>query len=278
MISLSPMPDIKQDEFLRSVTEGLRCPEGGDFDRTLELLRSVPPGDLREAFETFLDDPPPDLALGVARAVGLLELEPAADLLITLVDEPGKWFGHSDRAAIRLEAVHSLGLLRAPAAVDSLLDIVANSHDSELQMVAVQAIGMIGSPVSVRPLIEMMRVDPPIALSAAGALAQIGGEEAFRGLVAGLTVDEDMIRSACVWALGKMGDERGVGPLTALIEVSDEFLRRDIVWAIGQIGGLRARLCLGALSQGDPELGVRREASKAILAGTVLRKYRDSST
>ena len=51
----------------------------------------------------------------------------------------------------------------------------------------------------------------------------------------------------------------------------DAELRQDITWAIGQIGGMKARITLVALSQVDNDLSVRREASKQIKEGTILR-------
>ncbi len=259
-----------QKEFIQGVAEALTFPESDEFDNAVEELRGVPPQGLKELFTELLDDPDAGLALGATRAIGALRLSDAVDLLIGLVDEPGKWFGRTERAAIRLAAVESLGLLAKGKAIDVLLDLLETSQDDELNSEAVRALGRIKSPLCVRRLLDAMKANPPIALSAAGALAQIGGETAFRGLVAGLVHDDEMVRSASVWALGEMGDERAVGPLIKLGGQADPLIRRDIAWTLGRIGGIQARLALGAAVQKDPDLGVRREASRAIRAGAVL--------
>ncbi len=264
------MPDTGQDKVLEEVVEGLRFPDSPDYDRAVEILGRMPPGEVRELFGRLMDDPDAPLALGVTRAVGILKLHEATDLMMALVEEPGKWFGHADRALIRMAAVESLGLLRASESVEILLGLISASHDAEIQLGAVRALGRIGDQSSVHPLIARMRAQPAIALSATGALAQIGGEDAFQGLLKGLESDEEMIRSASVWALGKMADERAIRPLMRLVMRSDAFLRRDIAWALGQIGGMLARVALGTLCQRDPDPGVRREAARAIQGGAVL--------
>jgi len=268
------MPDISQEQLLQSVREGLSDPDSPDFGRTLDALREVCSADRRGLFQALLEDPEPGLALGVARAVGILGSTEAVHLLAALVDEPGKWFCHADRDAIRVAAIESLGRLGDSRGTGVLLDLISSTRDAEMQMGAVRALGQIGAQSSVPPLIERMRADPRIALSAAGALAQIGGEEAFEGLMAGLKDDDEMIRSASVWALGKMGDSRAVDALMDLARSADLLLRRDIAWALGQIGGMPARLALGRLCQRDPDHAVRREAARAIRSGAVLGKCR----
>ncbi len=275
MIAVESMPDIKQDELIKAIAEGLSFPESDDFDKAVEKLREFSPARICDTFKSFLDDPDAGLALGVARAVGMLNCCEAADLMLGLVHEPGKWFSHAERAAILFEAVQTLGIIRISEAVDPLLEMLRFSHDPELQMAVVRAIGNIGSPDSIDSLIDEMETNPPIALSAAGAIVQIGGDKAFHGLVRLLSIDNDMIRSASVWALGTLHDERAIPHLLELIRHSDSFLRRDIAWALGQIGGLKARITLGALSQADTDPGVRHEAARAIKSGAVLGKYRN---
>jgi HEAT repeat protein len=258
------------EELRKTISEGLSWPDSADYDAAIDALRTVPEDKLPGLFEVLLDDPPAGLALGVAMAAGVLECGNTAGLMIALVEEPGKWFNHAERAAIRLEAIRSLGKLKDPSAVDVLVDFIRPGSDEELPMAAVQAIARIGSPACINPLLQKMNDYPPIALSAAGAIAEIGGNDALRGLIAGLRHEDELVRSASAWALGRMGDERAIEPLLKAIRESDEFLRTDIAWALGQIGGIRARLLLGALCQNDADFSVRREAARAIRAGAVL--------
>ena len=58
--------------------------------------------------------------------------------------------------------------------------------------------------------------------------------------------------------------------LIKLLKFSDPDVRADIAWAMGQIGGVKARITLAALSQGDDDIGVRTEASRAIRSGAIL--------
>jgi len=267
------MPDILTEEELREVIQGLSNPESDDYDHALGILHQLPENELAGLFRTLMDDPDAILALGVARAIGIIGCRSAADVVMTLIEEPGKWFGHADRTAIRMTAIESVGMLRDPSGVGILMDLIGSTRDAEMQLQAVRALGEIGSPASTIPLIAHMKTTPQIALSAAGALVQIGGEEAFMGLIAGLSDDEEMVQSACVWALGKMGDQRAVGPLVKLAILSEAFLRRDIAWALGEIGGLKSRAALGELCRMDPDIGVRREASRAIKSGAVTRRH-----
>ncbi len=270
IITACPMIEKVKEELIRDISDGLSWPDSPDFDRAIDILRELPDSQYREIFESLLNDPPAGLALGVAQAVGILECRDALDLKLALAEEPGKWFSHEERAAVRLAAVRSLGVLREPSAVGILFDLIAPGGDTELPMEVVQSIARIGSADSITPLIEKMNDNPPIALSAAGAIAEIGGEEAFTGLVDGLKHEDEYIRSASIWALGKMGDERAIDSLLTIMRECDAFLRADIAWSLGQIGGIRARQLLEALCQNDADLGVRREAAKAILQGAVL--------
>lgn len=257
-------------QVIKDVSEGLSFPDSPDFDRALDTLRDISPENLFEIFARLLDDPTPELALGAATAAGLLGNCALTAILTGLVDEPGKWFSHEDRDAIQLAAVQSLGLLRDPAAIDSLLFIIDHPRNSEIAMQAILAVGNIGSPDSAISLLDRMFANPPIALSAAGALVQIGGEDVFMGFLKGIRHDDEIIVSASVWALGKLGDTRAIIPLTSLIRDSDPFLRRDIAWSLGQIGGVNARLILCALMRNDTDHGVRCEAAKTVKNGAVL--------
>jgi len=268
------MPELTREKIVESCIEGLSFPESTDFETTISNLGNIPGPLLHDAFEVLLDDPDAGLALGVARAIGLTNCVDAADLAISLVDEPGKWFSHTERASIRTEAVKTLGTLKSDTAVSSLLDLVKHTRDQELLMEAILALGTIASPIAIDPLFDAMYAWPPVALSAAGALVEIGGVKVLSGFIKALQSEEDFIRSASVWALGKIGDERAISPLLELLHDSDRMLKCDIAWALGQIGGFRARLLLLALAQNDEDLDVRREASTAVEKGAVLGKYR----
>jgi len=273
------MSNLTLDEIGKLVIDGLGYPNSPDYEHTVQSLSAIPHSELAPAFKSLLEDPDVPLALGIARAIGILGCVDAADLLANLIDEPGKWFGHADRAAIQQAAIHSAGTLKISDSLEPLLFIIKTSRDPDTLMQAVNSIGEIGSETAVDPLLHEIKTNPPVALSAAGALVTIGGDTALQGLIDCLASTDEMVVSAAVWALGKMGDRRAVIPLVRLLGYCEPDLRQEIAWSLGQLGGVKARITLAALSQGDRDLGVRREASRAIRTGTILgcgdKKNRD---
>jgi HEAT repeat protein len=269
------MPKLTVEELILALPNLIGFPDDPGFHDAVESLREIPEQVLLESFTAILDDPDAKVALGIVRAIGILELKGSQEILLRLADEPGKWFSHTDRAAIRNAAVESLGFAGDESVVTPLIELIGFASDPEFEMEIVRALGRIGSESSVRPLVDLMLEKPEIALSAAGALVEIGGEEAFQGLMETLRSKNDMVRSASIWALGKMRDERGVIGLMTFSEINDPMTRRDIAWALGQIGGFHARLALGAIAQADDDLSVRREACRAIQSGAVLGMLRD---
>jgi HEAT repeat protein len=270
------VPEINKDELLNSICESLGCPDEDCYIQIIEDLKSREQAIVADILIDILKDPGANLALGAVKAIGELGCASLADRLVEIVYEPGKWFSHPERESIRIAAVESLGILKASQAVGPLIDLINKSNDIELQMVALRSLGQIASPESAVPLAQAMLANPSIATSAAGVLAEIGGEDAFQGLLCGLASDSEIIVSACIWALGKMGDEQAIENLVSLADKADPFVRQDITWSIGQIGGVKARLILGALCQFDTDIGVRREAAKAIQDGAVLGKFRNN--
>jgi len=261
---------------LPTVASILSVSDPDEFAQAVENLRKIDAATLRSTFSSLLIDPDSPVALGITRAIGILNLPDAIDLLIGLAEEPGKWFSHEDRKAIQSAAVESLGMLRDPRALDVLMDILKNSHNPDLELESVKAIALIAHPDSVCPLLESMNANPPLALSAAGALVQIGGDEALYGLMSALRHDSEMVRSASVWALGEMRDERAIDSLIRIGSKSDTLSRLDVVWAMGRIGGLTAFIALGEISKTDPDNIVRLEAGKALQSCTTSGKSSDS--
>lgn len=258
------MNEQMHDDFIQKISLLIGDSEPEVFDKAIQELKNLDEDTLRNVLAKLLDDPEPQVALGVAKAIGILNCPAIASFLVDLAIEPGKWFSHSERKAIRLQALESLGMVRSTKTVGALLDLLNSNLDSEVEMLIVKALGLIGDKRAVRPLIGTMIARPTVSLSAAGALAMIGGEEALAGLLSGLKHEDEMVRSASVWALGELGDERALDSLAELGASSDEFERRDIVWAIGRIGGVQATLLLNHIANSDPDSQVRAEAKKAL--------------
>jgi len=263
------MPKLTQEEVCRYVTDAVSQSEGPDFISAVESLGGIPLPDLAAALEILLEDPEASVAFGIARAIGILNCTEASRLVARLIDEPGKWFGHAERHTIQHAAIQSAGILKKTDTLDALNCVIQTSREPEILMEAVNSIGEIGSGESVEPLLDQIRVNPTIALSAAGALVKIGGDAAFKGLLGCLASANEMVVSASVWALGKMGDPRAIEPLIRLLGFAEPDLRMDIAWSLGQIGGVKANVALAELSQSDEDSAVRKEALKAIKDGAI---------
>jgi len=271
------MSKLTHEEVCRCVTDAVSYSAGPDFISAAESLIGIPLPDLAAAFEILLDDPESSVALGIARAIGILNCAEASGLVARLIDEPGKWFGHAERHAIQHAAIQSAGILKKTDTLDALNYVIQTTREPEILMEAVNSIGEIGSVESVEPLLDQIRANPAIALSAAGALVKIGGDAAFKGLLGCLASTNEMVVSASVWALGKMGDPRSIEPLIRLLNLAEPDLRMDIAWSLGQIGGAKANVALAALSQSDEDSAVRKEASKAIRNSVILGNQDPSS-
>ena len=270
-------PDVPSI-LLSSLADDLSSPDLSVFESALGELQRLTVAQAREVFSGLLLEPDPPLTLGVARVIGELRNPELGEILLSLLREPGKWFGCSDRLAVRSAAVESLGALRYKGSVSILLELVSTARDQELVLEAVRALSMIGDPECVGGLLQAIIVHPPLALSAAGVVAEIGGEEAFQGLLGCLGHESDMVRSASVWALGLMRDQRAIKHLSRLACDTDSMLRSDAVWAIAKIGGPSARIALSEISSLDPDPYVRKEAARAIESETLPDSSNQSQT
>jgi hypothetical protein len=263
------MVETPLENRLTEISDGLSIPDSPDFASCIEKLRKLDPGETVIIFEKLIGDEIPAVTAGVARACGELKLKETLDILMRLLDEPGKWFSHSDRDLIRREAVKSIGTFGTHVHGAELFEFLKSPSNPELQSELIRAIGNIGSEELIEPLLQAIDSQPSLALSASGAIAQICGEDAYKGLIGCIRHNNEMVRSASVWALGELGDQRAIQTLVEFAGKSDSFTRRDIVNAIARIGGMKARLVLDQIQVSDPDLIVRREASKAIKAGIV---------
>jgi HEAT repeat protein len=258
------MTNPESENQISSIEMLLSSDDSVDFQSAVDSLRNLQGSARIDAITKLLADPSAQLALGAARAIGELECVEAGDLLINLVQEPGEWFGHEDRRAIRIASVMSLGQLKYRPAIEPLLELLDKGHDTDLQLEIIKTLGSIGCEESIGPLVRAVRSRSWMALSAAGALAQIGGESAFQALMSFLQYEEEIPRSAAVWALGEMGDERAIVPLMVLMGVADPLLRCDIAWAIGRIGGPFALTALSEILKSEADKVVRAEAEKSV--------------
>lgn len=84
-------------------------------------------------------------------------------------------------------------------------------------------------------------VDPLVRLSAAQALAHMGGSGAAQALIRGLKDGDELVRDACVMGLGSMRDPQGLGPLEELRRKArdlPEGFEKRLSWAIRVLKGI----------------------------------------
>lgn len=168
----------------------------------------------------------------------LLELEPF---------QPGsrseearlRWeLAENEERVIRLARV--LQAIRAREALYPLLEALRRSHSREAHALA-QALAPLGAPAI--PLLDEALESRLlwVAMSAAEALATIGGPEVAHRLVRRLQhASHDLLRVCLIRCLGRLGDPVAVVPLCALITGGNRDERLYAVEALGRIGDPRA--------------------------------------
>jgi HEAT repeat protein len=169
---------------------------------------------------------------------------------------------------VRLHAVEAVGKMRAPAAVDPLLSVLFNDHDTAVREDAVRALGQIGDARALEFLIIVMK-EPGLRPLAVEALGQIGDRRGVPVLInvlegvdrpaesrvvagCGDKWDEEMItRGAAVRALGTIGDDAAIPSL--LRALSDTVTRADAATALARFGSKVIAPLLSLLTQESDE-------------------------
>jgi HEAT repeat protein len=177
-IGASVLPDSRLTEYLRDPADAALRHAGSEIFR-LRGGRSLP------VVIGLLRDPDPDVALQAVLILDRLRDPRALEALHSAL-------GHSD-PNVQQEAVVAIGHLGDARSIPHLLPFL--SADLWVQMAAVQALGDLRSPEAVPHLSERL-TDPFVGSVAAEALARIGGEPAFRALVAhwpagGVEIDDE---------------------------------------------------------------------------------------
>ena len=177
-IGASVLPDSRLTEYLRDPADAAMRNAGSEIFR-LRGGRSLP------VVVGLLRDPDPDVVLQAVLILDRLRDPRALEPLHAAL-------GHSD-PNVQQEAVLAIGRLGDARSIPHLLPFL--SADLWVQMAAVQALGDLRSPEAVPFLAEKL-TDPLVGSLAAEALARIGGEAAFRALVArwpagGVEIDDE---------------------------------------------------------------------------------------
>ena len=189
-----------------------------------------------EALADALGDPEPAVAREAAIALGRLRDERAGRPLAALARDAAAEPALARRVAL------SRGWLGDPEALPGLIATLDPEVAHRPRRDAVHLLGNLGDPRAVEPLLALLE-DPRLRRRAAIALGRIGDRRALEPLV-GLLEDNDQssVRDAVARALGQIGDPRGLETVLALataerLPAASESLVR--LGAIGDaVGGL----------------------------------------
>lgn len=162
---------------------------------------------------------------------------------------------------VALWAMRALGMLKAEAAVEPLIDVALKHDNKFMRKNAVIALGDIGHPKAVDALIQMMFIEfagVSFYKEASYALFQIG-PAAVEPLLETLAMKNDKVnaifeqsggakesavKAKCAVVLGDLRDERAVEPLIEVYEEAvkknDAIVIREVAFALGSLNDPRA--------------------------------------
>jgi HEAT repeat protein len=129
------------------------------------------------------------------------------------------------------------------------------------------ALGNVGDRTASDILGDAVRSDKNYRVrgTAAWALGQLDPREAPRGLIDGLTDQEDDVRIKAAWALGQIGDSSAMDAIRSALRVEkNDRARKAQIRALLKSGGRSEAVLTDLLKSSDPEV---REAAVRGLAG-----------
>ena len=181
---------------------------------------------------------------------------------------------------VRLHAVEALGKTKSAYAVEPLLTLLFNDHDSAVREDAVRALGEIRDPQAVEYLFTVMK-EPELRVLAIEALGRIGDRRAVPTLLdaaKGTNQPEGMrtisgcgdqwteglmAQAAAVRALGLIKDDRALHTLVAALRST--FTRAEAAAALAQFGSKAIPLLLPLLADSQDE-NVRYHVKETLAA------------
>lgn len=181
---------------------------------------------------------------------------------------------------VRLHAVEALGKTKSSYAVEPLLTLLFNDHDSAVREDVVRALGEIGDPQAVDYLFTIMK-EPGLRTLAVEALGRIKDRRAVPVLIkAAQGVDipdgirtvsgcgdqwteELMTRAAAVRALGAIRDDAALPTLVGALQST--FTRAEAAAALAKFGSKAIPLLLPKLTESHDD-NVRYHVKEALMA------------
>jgi len=192
-----------------------------------------------------------------AWALGQLEARSAVDVLIAVLRQDAD-------ARVREMAAWALGSIETQTAAPGLIGALRRDSSDAVRETAAWALGNVGDRTAVDILGDAVRSDKSARVrgTAAWALGQLDPKDAPRGLIEGLTDQDDEVRLKSAWALGQIGDSSAVIAIRGALrtEKSDR-ARKAQIRALLQIEIARADPW--RIPCNDPESSFERCVGKA---------------
>ncbi|MFH1808015.1 MAG: HEAT repeat domain-containing protein [Pseudomonadota bacterium] len=183
----------------------------------------------------------------IAEALGKIGDMTAAEPLIKMLKSRDQY--------VQLAAVRALGVLKAPQAVEPLMDITENNENNFMIKNAIMSLGDIGDAKAIPLLIKMMFFERGVSFyrESSYALFQFGRDavpallDAYEGKneqVASLKLDPAVAPAKVAVVLGDIGDPRGLPVIRKIATFDDEqspmgmgpLARANAMRALGLIG------------------------------------------
>ena len=182
----------------------------------------------------------------------------------------------SDDPRIRHYLALSLGHLKSEQAVPTLVEAL-NDADSSTRIYAAWALGNIGDTRAVQPMIRLIRdQDAGVRKMAVYGLGAIGDPRAAEELIPALQDSQLDVSWNAAIALAQLGSRAGLVKILQMLDrtylnsVTDMndaqrlLAMESAIQGAALLGGKEIEQRLRGLADGDPNLGIRRAAMKAL--------------
>ena len=136
----------------------------------------------------------------------------------------------------KTRAVEALGVLRAPEAVEPIIDYGLKSEDAGLRAVSAHALGRIADPRAIVPLENVVRnyyVSAPTDLEA--GLVINPGANKVADETRQMKEKESRVRASVAWALGQIGDASAKETLLKAMNDQNSLVRDAALEALAKI-------------------------------------------
>ena len=206
------------------------------------------------------EDASPSVRRAAAWALGQLEARSAVDVLTAVLRQDAD-------ARVREMAAWALGSMETRSAAPGLIGALRRDSSDAVRETSAWALGHVGDRTAVDILGDAVRSDRSARVrgTAAWALGQLDPRDAPRGLIDGLSDQDDDVRLKAAWALSQIGDSTAVSAIQSALRVEKhERTRRAQIRALLKSGGRSEALLTELLSSSEPEV---REAAVRGLAG-----------